>query len=148
MASSSATLSDLGVAFPHTLRKDVHRCPAHFHQVGAGSRLERVQPLVHFRYASLPCWPGPGRLAVPARPVFVRAASHPPERLLGQAALSFTGLLRQPDEVGLSPPSGLHGASWRTVSTVKKSHAIMVAACARVNSSQVGPDRRGVGSMP
>jgi len=55
----------------------------------------------------------PGHLAVLARPVVVRAASHPPERLFGQAALSFTGLLRQPGAAGLSPATGNrapHGA--------------------------------------
>ena len=35
-----------------------------------------------------------------------------------------------------------------TVSTVKKSQASKVAACALRNSDQVGPDRRGTGSMP
>ena len=92
---------------------DVHRCPAHIHQVGAGTTLERVQPLVHFRYTSLPCLPDPSRLVVPTRPGVVRAAFRPPEHLLGQAALSFTGLLRQPGEAGLSPVSGYmapHGA--------------------------------------
>ena len=105
VASWSASRSDVGVVFPFA-RNDVHRCPAHIHQIGAGFTLERVQPLVHFRYASLPCLPDPGRLAVPTRPVVVRAASRPPEHLLGQAALSFTGLLRQPGEAGLSPASG------------------------------------------
>jgi hypothetical protein len=40
------------------------------------------------------------------RPVVVRAASRPSPHLRGQAALSFSGLLRQPREVGLSPASG------------------------------------------
>ena len=95
------------------MQADAHCCPAHIHQVGAGSTLEGVQPLVHSRYASLSRLPDPGRLAVPTRPVVVRAASRPPLRLLGQAALSFTGLLRQPGEAGLSPASGYmapHGA--------------------------------------
>jgi hypothetical protein len=39
--------------------------------------------------------PDPHRLAVPARPVVVRAACHLPARLRGSAALSFTSLLRQ-----------------------------------------------------
>jgi hypothetical protein len=34
----------------------------------------------------------------------------------------------------------------KTLSTVKKSHATMVAACARKNSRQLGPARRGAGS--
>ena len=56
---------------------DAHHCPARIHQVGAGSMLERVQPLVHSRYASLPCLPDPDRLAVPARPVVVEVAPAP-----------------------------------------------------------------------
>ena len=60
-----------------------------------------------------PRLPGPGRLAVPARPVVVRAASHPPLRFQGQVALGFTDLLRQAGG-GLFHPTGLHGASWRT----------------------------------
>ena len=91
---------------PPYIRVGAHCFPAHIHQVGAGSTLKRVQPLVHSRYASPSRLPDPGRLAVPARPVVVRAASHPPQRLQGQAALSFTGLLRQPGEVGLSPAPG------------------------------------------
>ena len=85
---------------------DAHHCPARIHQVGAGSTLERVQPLVHSRCAFLPCLTDPDRLAVPARPVVVRAASRPPLHLQGQAALSFTGLLRQPGAAGLSPAAG------------------------------------------
>jgi hypothetical protein len=38
--------------------------------------------------------------------VVVRAASHPPQHLQGQVALSFTGLLRQPGAAGLSPAAG------------------------------------------
>ena len=41
---SRLTLSRLGV----------HCSPAHIHQVGAGSTLKGVQPLVHTCYASLP----------------------------------------------------------------------------------------------
>src|SRR6266508_3645551 len=65
-------------------------------------------------YTFPPCLPDPDRLAVPIRPVVVRAACHPPPHLRGQAALSFTGLLRQPGGGALSSPLGFHGASWRT----------------------------------
>ena len=34
------------------------------------------------------------------------------------------------------------------MSTVKKSQASTAVACARRNSAQVGPARRGLGSMP
>jgi hypothetical protein len=67
------------------------------------STLKRVQILVHLRYASRSRLPDPTHLAVLDRPGFVRAASRPPLHLQGQAALSFTGLLRQPSEAGLSP---------------------------------------------
>src|SRR4029077_93728 len=50
--------------------------------------------------------PGPHRLAVPARPVVVGAASHPPRRPPDQAAPRFTRLLRQPGGGVLSPPLG------------------------------------------
>jgi len=59
------------------------------------------------------CLPDPGRLAVPTRPVVVRAASRPPLRFQGQTALSFTGLLRQTGG-GSFHPTRIHGASWRT----------------------------------
>ena len=80
--------------------------PGRIHQVGAGLTIKGVQPLVHFRYAFLPCLPGPGHLAVLGRPGVVRAASHPPLRFQGQAALSFVGLLRQAGGGALSSPPG------------------------------------------
>jgi transposase len=58
--------------------------------------------------------PDPAHLAILSRPVVVRAASRPTERLLGQAALSFSVLLRQATAGGLPPPSGKDRASWRT----------------------------------
>ncbi len=62
--------------------------------------------LVHFRYASPSRLPNPDHLAVLARPGVVRAASRPSLRLQGQAALSFTVLLRQAGGAGLSPALG------------------------------------------
>jgi hypothetical protein len=102
MASSPASMTGFGVAF-HVTTEGVYCCPAHIHQVGAGITLEGGQPLVHFRYASRSRLPDPNRLVVPARPVVVRAACRPPLRFQGQAALSFTRLLRQPRGAGLSP---------------------------------------------
>jgi len=55
--------------------------------------------------------PSPDRLGVPPRLVVVRAASHPPLHLQDQAALSFTGLLRQARGGALSSPP----VSWRLV---------------------------------
>lgn len=68
--------------------------------------LEGVQPLVHLRYTSPSYLPDPGRLAVPIRPGVVRAALRPHLRSQAQAALSFTGLLRQTGSGVLSPPPG------------------------------------------
>ncbi len=77
------------------------------------TRLEPVPRLRGFNHWFTPLHlsvslAGPGRLAVPTRPVVVRAASHPPPHLQGQAALSFTGLLRQPE-------GGPHRDTWRLV---------------------------------
>ena len=58
--------------------------------------------------------PDPTHLAILSRPVVVRAASRHTERLHGQAALSFSVLLRQSTAGGLPPPSGKDRASWRT----------------------------------
>src|SRR3954454_3458547 len=91
-------------------------CPAHIHQVGAGSTLEGVQPLVHSRYASPPRLPDPGRLVVPTRPVVVRAASRPPLHLQRRTALSYTDLPRQTGGGSLHP-TWTHGASRRTATT-------------------------------
>ena len=48
--------SDADVALRRRTRLTVNRfgdhcCPAHIHQIGAGSTLTGVQPLVHLRYA-------------------------------------------------------------------------------------------------
>ena len=50
--------------------------------------------------------PDPGRLAVPTRPVVVGAAPALPGVSRDQAALSFTGPLRQTRRRVLSPPLG------------------------------------------
>src|ERR1035437_1830305 len=68
--------------------------------------LKGVQPLIHFRYTFPSCLPDPSRLVVPTRPVVVRAASRPSLRFQGQAALSFTALLRQVGGGVLSSPHG------------------------------------------
>ena len=82
----------------------VHCIPAHIRQIGAGSTITEVPPLVHSRYTFPLRSPDPDHLAVLARPGFVRAASHPPQHLPGQAALNFTQPLRRPGDRGLSPP--------------------------------------------
>src|SRR4029453_19188223 len=63
----------VGVALrsPHAC---VHCCPAHIHQVGAGSGLTGVDHWFSSAYTFPSCLPDPGRLAVPTRPVVVGAA--------------------------------------------------------------------------
>jgi transposase len=56
---------------------------------------------------------------VPDRPGFVRAACHPPRHLPGQAALSFTALLRQDGGAGLFTSTRSISASWRTKSQIQ-----------------------------
>ena len=86
------------------LAAGVHCCPALIGQVRAGVTLEGVQPLVHSRYASPSCSadPGPSGSTGPSR--LCQGCSHPHPRFRDQAALSFTGLLRQPSRGVLAPP--------------------------------------------
>jgi hypothetical protein len=72
-----------------------HCCPAHIHQVRAGSGLEGVPPLVS-ALVHLPvslAGPGPSGSSGPSRRC--QGCSHPPRHLPDRAALSFTSLLRQ-----------------------------------------------------
>ena len=83
----------------------VHRTPAHIRQVGAGVSLEGLYTLVpHVHLSVSLAGPGPSGSADPSRRC--QGCSHPPRRLPDQAALSFTGLLRQTGDGVLSPPSG------------------------------------------
>ena len=66
------------------------RSPAQIRQVGAGGVTLGVLWHWFLTYTFPSCLPGPDRLAVPTRPVVVRAACHLRLRLQGQAALSFT----------------------------------------------------------
>ena len=105
VASWSACITDFGVVSPSRKSTRTAAQPT-------STRLELVPLLSGFNHWFTLVTPfclacrAQSRLAVPTRPGVVRAASHPPEHLLGQAALSFTGLLRQPGEAGLSPASG------------------------------------------
>ena len=85
----------------------------------------RFEPTFHLRgfhhwflhsYAVPPRLPDPGRLAVPTRPVVVRAAPTLPCIPQGQAALSFTRAAATARRWVLSPHPA-HGASWRTDSS-------------------------------
>jgi hypothetical protein len=84
--------------------------------------LEGVRPLVHvvLHLPALLAGPGPSGGAGPSRRC--RGRSCPPQRLQGQAAPSFTGLLRQAGG-GLLQPTRLHGASRRTASSMQSAPA-------------------------
>ena len=127
MASPPAKLPGFGVDRP-PIPAITHCTPAHIHQVGAGSSLtERRHWFLSYTFPSR--LPDPHRLAVPARPVVVRAASRPPRRLPDQTALSFTQLLRQPGGGVLSPPLGhiaSRGAQFRRRTTDHRGHACRI----------------------
>jgi hypothetical protein len=95
----------------------VHCSPAQICQIRAGSTITEVPPLVHSRYTFPPCSLDPDHLAVLIRPSFVRAASHPPHRLLGQAALNFDPAAATTERQGSLTPVRTHSASWRTLTT-------------------------------
>ena len=102
MASLPATSPGPGVAHPSA---GVHRSPAHIRQVGAGVSLERLYTLVpHVHLPVSLGRPESSGSADPSRRC--QGCSHPHRRLPAQAALSFTGLLRQTRDGVLSPPSG------------------------------------------
>src|ERR687898_288051 len=80
------------------------------------SRLCRLRGFHHWftaRYTVLPCLPDPGRLAVPTRPVVVRAAPTLPGASQAGLPSASAGLLRQPNG-GSFHPTRSHSASWRT----------------------------------
>jgi hypothetical protein len=60
--------------------------------------------------------PGPSGSTGP--PCRCQGCSHPSQRSLGQAALSFTRPPRQPGVGVLSPPLRTDGASWRTIASM------------------------------
>src|SRR5690606_7298600 len=74
------------------------------------TRFERVDDEEALQHRFLSCTvpsrsPGTARPVVPNRPDFVAAAPTHPQRSSGRAAASFTPLLRQQSDQGLSPPS-------------------------------------------
>jgi hypothetical protein len=80
------------------------------------SRLCRLRGFHHWftrRCTVLPCLPDPGRLAVPTRPVVVRAAPTLPGASQAGLPSASAGLLRQPRGGSLHPTRS-HSASWRT----------------------------------
>jgi hypothetical protein len=105
--------------------------------------------------------PDPHHLAVLARSDFVGAACHPPRHHPGQAAPSFTDLLRQHRRRRSPTSSRIHSASRRTQRRLKidpfstgefdtgsvfrrrgQARRVNLTAC-RSGSARVGPERRG-----
>ena len=70
-----------------------------------------------------------------------QGCSHPPRRLLDQAAPSFTQPLRRPGDEGLSPPS-TSDASWRTWSSAQSSPTKIIE-CHLLRSSLTHLEPRG-----
>src|SRR5436305_594078 len=103
-ASPPAKLPGFGVDRP-PIPAITHCTPAHIHQVGAGSSLtERRHWFLSYTFPSR--LPDPHRLAVPARPVVVRAAPALPGASRIRLPSASTQLLRQPGGGVLSPPLG------------------------------------------
>src|SRR4030088_3496109 len=86
--------------------ESVHRSPAHIRQIGAGGVIVGLYTAGFSRTPFHLVLPDPTRLAVPGRPVVLRAACHPSLRLQGRAAPRFIDLLRQADGGALSSPPG------------------------------------------
>jgi hypothetical protein len=144
--------SDAGLA--HPIKAGVHCTSAHIHQVGADAPLEGVQPLVRSRYTCPSRSPGPGRLAVPARPVVVGAAPTRTLRFQGQTAPSFSDPLRRAAvgsliPLGQSTPRGaLRARSAPGQVARAASYTIGLAACRKrpacptcVSPRAPGPER-------
>jgi hypothetical protein len=100
--------------FPPVVRRSSALPPRPtIHQVRAGLLLEGVPPLVSalVQLSVSLAGPGPSGGAGPSRRC--QGCSRPSPRLRGQAAFSFSGLLRQATGGSLHPTRS-RGASWRT----------------------------------
>lgn len=91
---------------PGTHHRGVHCDPAHIHQVGAGSGLAGVQPLVSALVHLPVSLAGPGSSGSADPPRRCQGCSRPPLRLQDRAALSFSEPLRRPAGGVLSSPHG------------------------------------------
>ena len=107
------TSCDVGAAPPGCKDEQRTAIPAQIRQVRAGLLLEGVPPLVSALVHLSVSLAGPGPSGSPDPPRRCRGCSHPSPRLRGQAASSFSGLLRQAAGGSLHPTRS-HGASWRT----------------------------------
>jgi len=142
---------------PETLRHDqrpgpgspIPRVPAHRWPgpypsgLSRGLRLRGFDHWFTFVTHCPPCLPRPRGPIVPARRVVVRAACRLSPQLRGQAALSFTGLPRQPGG-GVSHPTRTGSASWRTRSSKHSAPASCASAIATVTSPGESPRRRAL----
>jgi hypothetical protein len=114
-----ASLVAKDVTFGVAARHAAVRRPACAADRPTSARFEPARRLRGFhhwftrRYTVLPCLPNPGRLAVPTRPVVVRAAPTLPGASQAGLPSASAGLLRQPSGGSFTPPRS-HSASWRT----------------------------------
>ncbi len=107
---------------PLSIKSGTHCCPAHIHQVGAGSSLEGVPSLVRLLHLPVSlAGPSPSGSAGPSRRC--QGCSRPHPHLRARTALSFTNLLRQV-EGGSFHPTRSYGASWRTSASMNGSMLI------------------------
>ena len=120
--------------------RGVHCCPAHIHQVRAGSGLEGVLPLVPslVHLPVLLAGPGPSGSAGPSRRC--RGGSHPSLRLQGQAAPCFhQACCDGPKEWSVHP----HSVSRRLVAHVGSDQgAVPVSQPVRLPGPPSEPDMR------
>jgi hypothetical protein len=107
-----------------TIHQTVVRCcPAHIHQVGAGS--DRLRGFNHWflAYTFPSCLPSPGRLVVPTRPVVVRAAPALPGASREGLPSASPACCDRPT-VGPFIPPGHMALSWRADSSQKTRQAL------------------------
>jgi hypothetical protein len=109
----------------------VRCCPAHIHQVGAGS--DRLRGFDHWflAYTFPSCLPSPGRLAVPTRPVVVRAASALLGASRGGLPSASPACCDRPT-VGPFIPPGHEALSWRADSSQNTMAVRRLRAAARI----------------
>jgi hypothetical protein len=116
--------------------------PAHIRQIGAGEPLRDVPTLVPrvLLFVTL-AGPTPSGSTGPSR--LCRGCSHPLRHLPEQAAPSYTALLRQDGGEGLSPPTQIVSASWRTWIQAQRSAAATARAALSSTIAQASSETPG-----
>jgi hypothetical protein len=122
------------------MKVSAHCCPAHIHQIGAGSTLEGVQPLVHSLRLSISlAGPGPSGSTGPSRrcqgcfpPSPAPPGSGCPQLHQAAATARRGGSLTRPRT---------HGASWRTFTTWNGSATCPACGRASVKVFRYGPEK-------